>query len=370
MFHPRTTGSNHHSALFSDKEVNTGRQMQVDMAKMFAIFFMVIIHTFEGGDADMETGLGYFFDSIAGAQFGAPVFMIGMGIGITFSHKSDAATMAKRGWMLFLAGYLLNILRALPFPILYGIYGEEEYVTETIHALTDVDIFQFAGMAFLLIALIKRLHLSMGWAGLLAAVMSVAGSFVHKVDLGCFWANLLASPFIGIDTEWVASDFPLINWFGFVMVGYGVGKILRRCEAPDRLNLIVLPVAALVYGGYAAYAVPRGIGMFSTDSTEFYHMNSLDFIICVAAAMLAMSLCHFITHIISEKLMTAVTHVCADLTKIYIAQWLIIMWVVRAIMTDCMELQLGQWGLLVVGIIILLLSIGWARLKPLSKLKM
>ena len=76
MFQPRATSSNHHSALFFDKEVNTGRQMQVDMAKMFAIFFMVIIHTFEGGDADMETGLGYFFDSIAGAQFGAPVFMI------------------------------------------------------------------------------------------------------------------------------------------------------------------------------------------------------------------------------------------------------------------------------------------------------
>ena len=51
--------------LFSDSEINTGRQIGVDMAKMFAIFFMVIIHTFEGGDADMETGLGYFFDSIA-----------------------------------------------------------------------------------------------------------------------------------------------------------------------------------------------------------------------------------------------------------------------------------------------------------------
>ena len=225
-------------------------------------------------------------------------------------------------------------------------------------------------MAFLVIALFKHLRLSMGWAGLLAAVMSVVGSFVHKVDLGCFWANLLASPFIGIDTEWVASDFPLINWFGFVMVGYGVGKLLRRCEDTNRLNLIILPVTALLYGGYAAYAIPRGIGMFSTDSTEFYHMNSLDFIICVAAALLAMSLCHFLVQKMPEKLMKTVTGICADLTKIYIAQWLIIMWVVRAIMTDCMELQLGQWGLLVVGIIILLLSIRWARIKPLSKLKM
>ena len=356
--------------LFSDSEVNTGRQMQVDMAKMFAIFFMVVIHTFEAGEADLDTGLGYFFDSIAGAQFGAPVFMLCMGIGITFSRKSDASTMARRGWMLFLAGYVLNILRAFPFPILYGLYGDEDYITETVHALTDVDIFQFAGMAFLLIALIKRLHLSMGWAGLLAAVMSIAGSFVHKVDLGSFWCNLLASPFIGIDTELVATDFPLLNWFAFVMVGYGIGRLLRRCTDMDRLNKLILPCAALVYGAYAAYAIPRGIGMFSTDSTEFYHMNTIDCVICVAAAVLEMSLCHFLVRTLPATVIKAVTRVCADLTKIYIAQWLIIMWCVRAVMTDVLELHLGEWGLLPVSIIILLLSIGWARLKPLSKLKM
>ena len=140
--------------LFSDKEINTGRQIGVDMAKMFAIFFMVIIHTFEGGDADMETGLGYFFDSIAGAQFGAPVFMLCMGIGLTFSRKNDAATMMRRGVMLFVAGYVLNIIRALPFLILWLINSDEEYITDTVHALTDVDIFQFAGTAFLLLKLI------------------------------------------------------------------------------------------------------------------------------------------------------------------------------------------------------------------------
>lgn len=48
------------------------------------------------GMADLDSGLGYFFDSIAGSQFGAPVFMLCMGIGITYSRKNDAATIVKR----------------------------------------------------------------------------------------------------------------------------------------------------------------------------------------------------------------------------------------------------------------------------------
>jgi hypothetical protein len=80
------------------------------MVKMIAIFIMVIIHTLEHGEADLNSGLGYFFDSIAGSQFGAPVFMICMGIGITYRRKNDAATVMKRGGMLLLAGYLLNVV--------------------------------------------------------------------------------------------------------------------------------------------------------------------------------------------------------------------------------------------------------------------
>ena len=67
--------------------------------------------------------------------------------------------------------------------------------------------------------------------------------------------------------------------------------------------------------------------------------------------------------------MQGVTRICADLTKIYIAQWIIIMWVVRALMSDYLDLRLDMWWLLLVGIVILLLSIGWSRVKPLSKLK-
>ena len=146
--------------------------------------------------------------------------------------------------------------------------------------------------------------------------------------------------------------------------------MLRRCAEVDKLCLIILPVSAAVYGVYAAYAIPRGIGMFGTDCTEFYHMNTFDFAICVVASLLAMSLCHFIAKYMPDGLMHVVTRICSDLTKIYIAQWIIIMWVVYAFMTDYMDWQLPVGWLFVVGVVVLLLSIGWARLKPLSKLKM
>ena len=356
--------------LFSDSEINTGRQIGVDMAKMFAIFFMVIIHTFEFGEADVTTGLGYFFDSIAGAQFGAPVFMLCMGIGLTFSRKSDAATMAKRGAMLFVAGYVIDVLRALPLFILWRITCEADYLPEAVHILTDVDILQFAGLSFLLIALFKRLHLSYGWLALVAVLMSIAGNFVRQLDLGSFWLNLLVSPFVGVKTELVQTDFPLLNWFGFVIAGYYMGRLLRRCTDTDRLCLILLPVSAVLYGAYATYAIPRGIGMLGTESSDFYHMTSFDFIICVLAAVAAMSACHFIAKLLTDNLMQAVTRICNDLTKIYVAQWVIIMWVVGGFMTNWMGWILPIGWQFVMGIGILLLSIGWARLKPLSKLKM
>ena len=358
------------NTLFSKDEVNTGRQTAVDMAKMFAIFFMVIIHTFESGEADTETGLGYFFDSIAGAQFGAPVFMFCMGIGLTFSRKSDPRNMAQRGLMLVLAGYLLNVVRALPMFLLVPATRDTSYLAEAYNALTDVDILQFAGVAFLLFALCKQLKIGFHWMAALAVMLSVSGSFVRKMDFHSFWLDVMFSPFVGVDTEFVRTDFPLLNWFVFVVAGYGFGMWLRRCNDCDKLYLRLLPITAVIYGAYAAYAIPHEIGMFGTCPQDFYHMNSIDMLICLDAALLAISLCHFIAKILTENLMHSVTRVCNDLTKIYIAQWIIIMWCVRAFMTEYMGWELPIGWQLVVGIVILLLSIGWARIKPLSKLKL
>ncbi len=357
------------SMLMGREEINTGRQMSVDLAKVFSIVFMVAIHTLEGGDADMERGIAYVVDSVLGAQFGAPVFMVCMGIGMTYSRRADAATMLQRGWRLFVAGYLLNVVRALPFMMIWGFNGDAEAGAQVVSELLDVDILQFAGMAFLLLSLLKRWGFNMWAAGLIAVVMSLTGGLLQGVDLGNMVLNVVLSPLIGIKSVEVTSDFPLLNWFIFVMAGYGMGKVIRRCGDLSRLFCWLLPVAALLYGAYAWYAIPRGIGMFGSYEQLFYHMNLRDALVCVTAAVLAISLCHFLSRPLTEGLRAQVMRISSDITRIYVAQWIIIKWVVEALMTDTLELTLSTPQLLAVAAVILLLSICWARVKPMSDIK-
>ena len=61
-----------------------------------------------------------------------------------------------------------------------------------------------------------------------------------------------------------------------------------------------------------------------------------------AVALLEMSVCHFVALVLPQRLMQGVTRICADLTKIYIAQWIIIIWVVRAVMTEYLGLRLDM----------------------------
>lgn len=61
----------------------------MDLMKVISIVFMIFIHTFEIGNIDLSHGIGYFLDSISGAQYAAPVFMFCMGGGIAYSRNQD-----------------------------------------------------------------------------------------------------------------------------------------------------------------------------------------------------------------------------------------------------------------------------------------
>lgn len=355
--------------LFSHSEINTGRQPSVDMAKFLAIVFMVVIHTIEGGSGCVDSGAGYFLDRFTGGLFAAPVFMVAMGIGITYSRHADAGTMLRRGGKLLLAGYLLNAARALPVLALVWLKGDDSYYVEAVYELTVIDILQFAGMAFLLLGLLKHLKLSMLSTFCVAAALSVTGHFVRMADMGSFWLNLILSPFIGIRSELVNSDFPLFNWFMFVVAGYGIGWLLRRCEDPDRLFLRVTPIAVIAFAAYIVYAVPNGYGMFGEDAEAFYHLRLPDLFICLVSAVMSLGINHFLSKILGGKAMTEVTRVSSDITRIYIISWIIIMWLLYVPVTNYLEIELAIGPLVGIGVVILVVSVLLARMKPLSSLK-
>ena len=67
--------------------------------------------------------------------------------------------------------------------------------------------------------------------------------------------------------------------------------------------------------------------------------------------------------------LTGVTRISADITRIYIVSWVIIMWLLYVPVTNYLEIQLGIWPLVGIGIIILVLSVLLARVKPINALK-
>lgn len=91
--------------------------------------------------------------------------------------------------------------------------------------------------------------------------------------------------------------------------------------------------------------------------------------ICLVSIVMDLGLSHFLTKILSDKLLQGASRISADITKIHIAQWIIIKWVVQGLMTEYLEIQLNDWAICGIGLIILAISALLARVKPLSKLK-
>jgi len=79
--------------ILKNKEINTGRQIELDIAKGLAIAFMIFDHVMETFASDQlnESGFAdivYFMACVPAA----PVFMFSMGVGFLYTRNRDNYT--------------------------------------------------------------------------------------------------------------------------------------------------------------------------------------------------------------------------------------------------------------------------------------
>lgn len=105
--------------------------------------------------------------------------------------------------------------------ITYLLSGDSAYLETIIPQFFVVDILQFAGLSFLLIALIKKLRISMWWGLAVAAVFSVARTLLidksTDVTLVDYMLGLL----------WKTNErayFTLFHWFAYPIIGCIFGQ--------------------------------------------------------------------------------------------------------------------------------------------------
>lgn len=360
------------STLFSKEEVNTGRQWSFDFAKFIAIVGMVLVHTFIyiWGEEGLEEGFQYRLNNIYGGVLAAPIFMFAMGVGVAYSRNTDGKIMFQRGIKLLVAGVLLNVVRALPqLLLLKGGYGQQHYEW-FLEEIFLFDILPFAGMAFLLFALLRWLKASPTVILLIGVALSVLGTFVRSIDMGSIPLNLLCYPFVGIHVGDVWSSFPLANWFIFVAAGYWFGKLIRRCTDTDYLFAILVPATGFIFAVCMIYLMTHSTGMFSDINDDyFYYLSPFDSFVCIMGAIMVAGIGHFLMphepHVIQHE----VRQVASDVTRIYLIHWVFVCYLVGGLLDGVIDIYPGDLQLLLIGIAILVASAWISRIEPFKRIK-
>ena len=357
------------SKLFSDEKVNTGRQVELDIAKAFAIIFMIFLHVgFIASDYNVNFSPIYKFIvlQVLGRPYAAVIFMFCMGVGVVYSRHSQWDTMIKRGVKLFLLGILVNLFefflpyylaKALsvnpaPFDIAGGLM------------LFCVDILAFAGLAFILMGVLKKFEVSNKKLIIIAVLMSIIGTLLKDIDFGNNLLNLFFANFIGCKGGFTA--FPLFNWFIFPIAGYVWGQYFIR--AKDKREFFKFwPILLVVCFAYFLLSTKFWGGVFSNDNHFYFFMNTLDALFCIINAHAVIGLCYWLAKFLPEKIIKVFSILSSNINRIYIAQWFFIPLTMVLIVHSNKNFVFGDLENTVISIGILILStvvaLGYKKLR-------
>ena len=105
----------------------------------------------------------------------------------------------KKRCKLYLLGILVNIFEFfLPGFVCGTLLGRWDIFPMAGGLLLFcVDILAFAGLAFILMGILRKFDLSNKWLVIIAVVMSLAGTFLRGTDFGMPILNLFFANFIG-----------------------------------------------------------------------------------------------------------------------------------------------------------------------------
>lgn len=349
----------------SSERVNTGRQFEVDCVKFFAIFFMICIHVYEQlGKYDYHHMIpsGVFRNAMEflGGPMAAPMFMFTMGIGMVFTHHDSAEEFMKRGWKLLLMGFALNFFRATLLEILGNlILGMDYSFVYIADDLLNIDILQFAGMTFLTVGIMKKAKVTTGGMLAVGIMMQAIGIWVSKfpfpsVILGNLLGLLLPTG------EKVA--FPLSLWFLYPMTGILFAEYMQRTLDKDRLygRMILMGVVGVIalssWLRWAGYDIRW---LYALAENSYYHQTLISVLWTLSFLLLVLGTIHFLLGGIEQSKMGFFVCFCSrNLNTIYIIQWLIIAYMVAFVTAMSVERRLSAAGIVLVGMLVSVLTIG------------
>jgi len=360
--------------LLADEPVNTGRQLDIDIAKAEMVLMLPFIHCIIEctSDEGLCNGVPYLFDSIIGGPFSAPMYLFAMGMCFVYSRKNTPELWFRRGITLIGVFYLSNTCRFLiPYLIGYKISGDKEHFLDPLlYRWLGNDVLLFAGLAIITIAVFKYFNLSEKAMIGIAAVMTVSATLIGDVDTHSMFGNIFLGYFVGTDdaTGYVISDFPLLTWLIFPVAGYAFGKIHRRVKDKGAFYRIISPLALLVPLLYFPVGIHYEWGMFGEGQNCYYHMMIWDVAVCLCLDIGMLGFWHLLSYFMSNRTKGMLHEVSNNITAIYCIHWVFVRTITNVILYIMNGTQiLPLWETMLLSLAILLVSLAIAHYYKLYK---
>ena len=352
--------------LIKREVVNKGRQLEFDVAKALAVFFMVIIHVHDNMSlhySGMPTNAYHLFLEFIGAPMAAPMFMFAMGVGMVYTKHDSSTDFARRGVKLIIIGYVLNFFRETLLMLAADMLSiETSYKKDLIDTIGTVDILQFAGMAFLIVSLMKKLNMKK-WMMLCVAILVQA---VGTVSIGCFdYAPKVVQYLLGLlfyTNKYIS--FPTALWLVYPILGICFAGILRRVIDKKTFYKTVLVISSVGLAGISIGTLFIGYDIrkyFVSAEATYYQQNLFSTLWIACILGVSISAYYFISIFVKRRMLDIVKYISSNLNAIYIIQWLLITYAIA--MKEIIGLDSLPANMIIpVGIVVTICSIGIAWL--------
>ena len=257
----------------------------------------------------------------------------------------------RRGIIIFGLGYLLNFLRGT-LPVIVGVMLgnitlEDMSITSPFYYMLEIDILQFAGLAFIVLALVRRFIKKPAFIVILGCVIALIGDIISKLTAG--WAPL---DYL-FQLLWGTADytfFPLLPWISFGLFGlaFGNGWLNSKDNNKFYMRSVCYGIASIIIGFIISYTSDE---LLISDffARSFMHGVIPSSVIFLIAGFIPIWLALY--HVLAAKIpennfFKRLSNWSKSVTPFYCLQWIIIGW-----------LTVFIWDLEVLAVIIFTLGI-------------
>lgn len=343
-------------SVLSRNEHNIGRQYQLDLLKALSIVSMILCHTvmrLAVNRSGYETEAGYLFgDAILGCYVGvAHAFMFAMGVGFVFSKKNTSGDLLRRGIYIYLLGYVLDFFRFGIYAILDGAL-KVHYSPDFFHAIFFQDIFQFAGLAMMLTALLRRLQLNEVVILAIGVLLSCIGSVVPDLQTGNAACDLFLGSFL--TATQVPSHFTLFHWYVFVAAGMFFAQIIRRILNEELFYKRLLLISGVLMTIFILSTVKYGM-FFLNLFHRYYSVSILEAVGYLSIDFFLLSLFYLIVNGLGTERMGVFLTMSRNITSIYVIHWCIL-GLIDFVLCYCLQFVLSYPVIYFIGICLVVVS--------------